>query len=111
MVISVVLPIMSMYKLSHGQFAYSGCVINLPQDVATFANSLPRLSIELNVIIVRKEGVSNSHRNFRVRRAIVLCALRWLVANKYYRNVHINPEALAMLPEDGDLKWSTLCIT
>jgi hypothetical protein len=28
----------------------------------------------------------------------------WLLANnKYYRSVHINPDALAMLPEDGDL--------
>ena len=39
----------------HGQYAYSGHVINLPQDVAFFANSLPRLPSELNVMIVRKE--------------------------------------------------------
>jgi hypothetical protein len=104
MLISAVLPIMSLYKLPHGQYAYSGHVINLPQDVATFANSLPRLPNELDVIIVRKEGAANSHRDFRVRRAIVLHALQWLVANnKYYRNIHINPDALAMLPEDGNL--------
>ena len=39
MLISAVLPIMSLYKLPHGQYAYSGHVINLPQDVASFANS------------------------------------------------------------------------
>ena len=34
----------------------------------------------------------------------MLRALQWLVANnKYYHSVHINPNALAMLPEDGDL--------
>jgi hypothetical protein len=56
------------------------------------------------VIIVRKEGATNSHRDFRVRRAVVLHALQWLVANnKYYRSVHINSDALAILPEDGDL--------
>ena len=104
MLISAVLPIMSLYKLPHGQYAYSGHVINLPQDVASFANSLPRLPSELDVIIVRKEGASNSHRDFRVRRAVVLRALQWLIANnKYYRNVHINAEALEILPEDGDL--------
>ena len=65
---------------------------------------MPRLPSELDVIIVRREGASNSHRDFRVRRAIVLCALQWLVyTNKHYRNIHINLEALAMLPEDGDL--------
>ena len=95
---------MSLYKLPYGQYAYSGHVINLPQDVASFANSLPRLPSELDVIIVRKEGAANSHRDFRVRRAVVLRALQWLIANnKYYRNVHINPDALSILPEDGDL--------
>ena len=104
MLISAVLPIMSLYKLPFGQYAYSGHVINLPQDVATFANSLPRLPSKLDVIIVRKEGTANSHHDFRVRRAIVLRALQWLVANnKYYRSVHINHETLAMLPEDGDV--------
>ena len=47
--ISAVLPIMSLYKLPHGQYAYTGHVINLPQDVASFANSLPRLPSELDV--------------------------------------------------------------
>ena len=104
MLISAVLPIMSLYKLPHGQYAYSGHVINLPQDVASFANSLPRLPSELDIVIIRKEGTGDSHRDFRVRRAVVHCALQWLVANnKYYRSVHINADALAMLPEDGDL--------
>ena len=104
MLISGVLPIMSLYWLPHGQYAYSGHVINLPQDVTSFANSLPRLPSELDVIVVRKEGAANSHRNFHVRRGVVLRALQWLLANnRYYRNVHINPNALAMLPEDGDL--------
>ena len=53
MLISAVLPIMSLYKLPHGQYAYSGHVINLPQNVALFANSLPRLPSELDVIVVR----------------------------------------------------------
>ena len=79
-------------------------MINLPQDVATFANSLPRLPSELDVIIVRKEGAAYTHCDFRVRRSTVLGALQWLLANnKYYRSIHINPDALAMLPEDGDL--------
>ena len=74
-------------------------MINLPQDVASLANSLPRLPSKLDVIIVRKEEASNPHRDFRVRRA-----LQWLVVNnKYYRNVGINPEALDILPQDGDL--------
>ena len=56
------------------------------------------------MIIVRKEGAADTHRTFHVRRSMVLGALQWLLANsKYYCSVHINPDALATLPEDGDL--------
>ena len=58
MLISGVLPIMSLYQLPHGQYAYSGHVIKLPQDVASFANSLPRLPSELDIIggLERRSG-------------------------------------------------------
>ena len=46
--------IMSVYRLPQGQYGYSGHVVDLPQDVASFVQSLPRLSSELDVIVVRK---------------------------------------------------------
>ena len=53
---------------------------------------------------MRKEGTSDSHRDFRVRKSVVLVALQWLIINnKYYHSVHINHDALALLPEDGNL--------
>ena len=52
MLISAVMPIMSVYK---GQYGYSGHVVNLPQDVASFAQSLPRLPSELDVIVVARD--------------------------------------------------------
>ena len=104
MLISVVLLIMSLYQLPHGQFAYNGHVINLPQDVACFAYSLPRLPSEHDIIVIRKEGAANSHHDFHFRRAIVLHALQWLhTNNKYYHSVNLNPDALALLPKDGNL--------
>ena len=39
-IISAALSITMLYHLPHGQHVYSGHVINLPQDVASFANSL-----------------------------------------------------------------------
>ena len=103
MLISGVLPIMFLYRLPHGQYGYSGHVINLPQDVGSFANTLPRLPSELDVIVVIKEGATESHHDFLVRRSVVLRALQWLLANNIYRNVHIDSDALALLPEDGNL--------
>ena len=66
MLISAVLPIMTLYRLPHGQYGYSGHVITLPQDVASFANNLPRLPSDLDIIVVRKEGAAQSHHDFRV---------------------------------------------
>ena len=97
----MVLPIMTIYCLPHGQYGYSGHVLNLPQDVASFTNNLPRSPSQLDVIIVRKEGATGSHKDFRVRRSVVL---EWLIEhNIYYRSVTIDHSALAQLPTDGDL--------
>ena len=54
--------------------------------------------------MVKKEGAANTHRDFRVRRSVVHHALQWLLANnRYHLNVRINVDALALLPEDGNL--------
>ena len=95
MLISAVTPFMSVYHLPQGQYGYRGHVINMPQDLTAFATSLPRLPSELDVMIVRKKGSNNTHRDFRVRRMVVQRA--------YYRNISLNAFALSQLPEDGDL--------
>ena len=66
MLVSAVMPIMSIYRLPLGQYGYTGHIINLPQDVVSFAHSLPRLPSELDVLVVRKDS-EQSHRDFRVR--------------------------------------------
>ena len=110
MLISAVMPIMSVYRLPQGKYGYSGHVVNLPQDVASFAQSLPRLPSDLDVIVVRKEGANQTHRDFRVRRRVVHRALQWLVShNRYYCSVGvtIDTTALAQLPQDAP----TLCLS
>ena len=85
--ISAVVPMMSVYKLPLGQYEYSGHVLNLPQNVSSFAKQLPRLQSELDVVLVRKVYESGSHKDFRVRRSNVLHALQRLKANKYNRSI------------------------
>ena len=54
--------------------------------------------------MVKKEGAANTHRDFLVRRSVVHHALQWLLANnRYHLNVCVNVDALALLPEDGNL--------
>ena len=104
MLISAVLPLMTLYHLPHGQYGYNGHVINLPQNIASFANTLPRIARDLDVVVVRKEGDVQSHHDFRVRRSVVLRALQWLTAkNSYYSSISIDFDAVAMLPEDDEL--------
>ena len=102
MLISPIIPMISTYRLPHGQYGYRGHVINLPQDVVSFVNSLPRHPNTLDIIIVRKETSTHSHHDFRVRRSTVLTALQWLIANnKYYESIVINHDLVSTLPEDG----------
>ena len=111
MLISATMPIMSIYRLPLGQYSYTGHVINLPQDIISFAHSLPRLPSQLDVL-VKQQG--QSHRDFRVRRVAVQQALQWLLENnKYYRanQVHLNQDVLQQLPENGDVsELSTLLL-
>ena len=88
MLVSAVMPIMSIYRLPFGQYGYTGHVVNLPQDVVSFANSLPRVPSELDVLVVRKDR-EQSHRDFRVRRSVVQEALTWLLENRYFNYLSI----------------------
>lgn len=90
MLISAVLPIMSLY----GQYAHSGHVINLPKYVESFDyHDYPVSWISSSSEIPSLHSCRESCR-----------ALQWLVANnKYYSSIRINADALAMLPIDGDL--------
>ena len=102
MLVSGIMPIMSIYRLPLGQYGYTGHVINLPQDVISFARSLPRLPSQLDVLVVRRE----KHQSHRDRRAVSQEALEYLLANnKYYRtnDMHLDADVLQQLPEDGDI--------
>ena len=73
MLIARVFPVMSVYRLRGGQHGYRGNVINFPQDVQEFASRLPRDPSLLDVLVIRRQSVSNpeAFRDFKVRRAKV----------------------------------------
>ncbi|CAH3156372.1 unnamed protein product [Porites lobata] len=71
MLIARALPIMRVYIKPGGQRGYSGHVINLPQNIAELAHSLPRYPKDLSVIVVKK------------------------------KDININQDSLNSLPEDG----------
>ena len=104
MLISPVMPMMSVYQLPRGQLGYGGHVVNLPQDVAGFVSTLPRHPSSLDLVVIRMESTAGSHKDFRVRRSYMLCALQWLRENNiYFHDISLDHSILAELPEDGDL--------
>ena len=44
-----------------GQLGYGGHVVNVAQDVTTFAATLPRLAADVPIIILRREGQEPGH--------------------------------------------------
>ena len=102
MLIARVCPIMCVYQKHGGQHGYKGHVINFPQDVQGFLDKLPCSVKDLPVLVVRRSGVENTHKDFTVRRDRVLAALQWLKRNNpCYADVGIDMASIADLPIDG----------
>ena len=95
-------PVMCVYRKKGGQRGYKNHVLNFPQDIQGFLDSLPSYVSDLPFLVVRRMGQDNSHRDFKVRRTRVYDALVWLRDNnRFYQDIHINMDAVSSLPEDG----------
>ena len=102
MLISRIFPVISVYCLRGGQYAYRGNVINFSQDVSEFVTRLPRIPSSLDVLIVRRNSANGvAFRDFTVRHTKVTRALYWLKENnRYYTDIVIDKEVLHSLPEN-----------
>ena len=70
MLISRVFPIMRVYRKHGGQRGYKGHVLNLPQDVQSFLNRLPSQVADLPIMVVRRHGADDTHKDFTVRQSL-----------------------------------------
>ena len=72
MLIAPCCPIMRVIHLKGGQLVYGGHVVNVAQDITTFAVTLPRLAADVPIIILRREGQEpGQHKDLHVRRVRV----------------------------------------
>ena len=106
MLIARCCPIMRVVHLKGGQLGYGGHVVNVAQDITTFAATLPRLAADVPIIILRREGQEpGQYKDLHVRRVRVQGALIWLIANNpYYRDIVLDDTALSQLPVHGQLR-------
>ena len=76
-------PVLSVFRIQGQQFKYSGNVINFPQDVQGFAQSLPHNPANISglVLVRKRESNTQEYQDFRVRSSTLLRALQWLKEN------------------------------
>jgi hypothetical protein len=105
MMIARVHPVITVYAVRGGQRKTKNHVVNFPQNVDRFVNTLP-LHPDNVPLIVRRQGMDGAgHYDFRVRRGVVRRALLWLKANnKWYRDIDIDWAGMGQLPDDGNME-------
>ena len=104
MLISPILTVMSVFRLPGGQLLSRGYVANFSQDISVICNTLPRLTSELPILIVKKTGQNNSSKEFKVCRKRISTLLKYLCSNNpdWIRlNIKYSNENINKLPENG----------
>ncbi|KAJ7860996.1 hypothetical protein B0H14DRAFT_2210845, partial [Mycena olivaceomarginata] len=106
MLIARVKPIMQVRWTRGHQLCYKDHIVNLPQDISSIAQALPRLPEDIDMVIIRRDGVNlEGHVDFIVRRGKVRRALQYKIQkDPQYADLGAPDEAmLARLPEKGSV--------
>jgi len=106
MLLSPVLPIMTVYRLKSGGNVSRGFVANFRQDSATFIKQIPLTVDQVPILVVRRVGQDNKSADFKVNRSRIDRVGRWLVDNHpgfKHHGVGFNEEQCQLLPENGTL--------
>ena len=78
MLISKGWPVMRVYRIKGEQRGYDGHLVNLAQNVGDFVKHLPRAAKNLPMIVVRRLGGDDTHKDLLVRRPRVFDVIVWL---------------------------------
>ncbi len=100
MLIQMVSPFISLFHLQNGTFGLKGHVCCFSQDLESLCYKLPRLPTDVTVVKVihcylREINGELCNKAFKVRKQVVLDALRWLKEhNVAYNNIQIDEQNL-----------------
>ena len=106
MLLSPVLPVMTVYRLKAGGNVSRGFVANLKQDSLKFIKQIPLTADQLPILVVWRVGKNNEAVDFKVNRTRVSLVGQWLVNNHpgfQHHNVTFNQNHCNVLPVDGIL--------
>jgi ATP-dependent DNA helicase PIF1 len=110
---------MQMWKYRGLQDHYTGHVVTYPQNILEVAKTLPTLPAESPIVLIKPYKANGDiqwtrqfSKQLRVRRAVVLRALEWLIAHHPdYANITIDMDRLNQLPVDGDVSHNLMTIS
>lgn len=105
MIIALVHPIISVYRIKGAQHGYTSNVINFYQNVSNFTQQLPHRPEDIPAfIVIDKDTQSGTQGHFKVNKDSILNALTWLKKNNpYYNDIEINEEYLKIYPKNGHI--------
>ena len=103
MLLSPVLPVMSVFKLRTGQNIHRVYVANYRQESASLIDEVPRLANRIPVVIVKRCGQDNTSAECKVNRLRVQAVGQFLAQNHpvfVRRNITFIQENCSTLPEN-----------
>jgi hypothetical protein len=107
MLISPVLPIMTILRLHSGQNIQRGYVCSFKQSNVSIIQQIPRLSSKLPIMVVTKKNINGDlvqlHCNKKRLAIIINYYIQNIPAFKDY-GITFSVENMALLPEDGQVK-------
>ena len=111
MLLSPVLPIMSVYRLASGGNVSRGYVANFRQETSSFIRKIPLRASEIPLLCIRRTGQDSQSQDFKVNRARIMLVGQFLAANHPGFKVHsvsFSQQQCDLLPEDGFLTLATI---
>jgi hypothetical protein len=103
MLISPILTVMSIFRLPGGQLLSRGYVANFSQDIQPICKILPRLTNNIPILIVKKQGQNNESKEFKVNKLRIQTLLEYLCKTIAWINkgIILDVNNLNLLPTDG----------
>lgn len=100
-----VMPVMQVRYTRGRQLSYKEHIVNFHQDISVLAAKLPRLPQDVDMVIIRRDGVDLEHHvDFMVRREKVRNALEYkIIHDPGYAGLQLDMDALEQLPEQGSV--------
>ena len=97
-----------MFKNKAGGRGFSGHSISFTQDIASFAQTLPktlpRPIEDLQIILIKSSKNKDEKKQFKANGSKIRAALEWLIANcDDYKEIKISEENLAQYPSDTNI--------